>query len=539
MKRRTGSVRLWAAAFWLLVWEGASLALAATTGGRMLLLASPVQALGRLLALAGTAAFWQAVAFSSLRILGGFLLACALAAVLAPLAARFQWIRDLLSPLVAVVKAVPVVSFIILALIFFSSENLSLLISALMVFPPVYLNVLEGIGHTDRQLLEMARVLPAAAGHLPAGGAALFPLRRVIGAGPVLEVRRGGGGHRPACRVYRRGAVHRQGVLPDRRPLRLDGGDRDGIGDIRAAVPPPGGRRSEKGGQLMEIAVKHLCKSFGGRTVLRDLTFTAGPGITAVMAPSGTGKTTLLRILLGLERPDSGTVEGLAGKRLTAVFQEDRLLEHLSAEGNLRFVLGRVYDPAAARALLDRLGLPDTGAQPVREFSGGMKQRIVIAIALACEPKLILADEPTTALDVTIQAQMLGLINELQKRLNTAMILITHDLGVVAQTCEKVMVMYAGEAIEYGTAEDIFETTQRHPYTQGLFNAIPKLDENTKRLEAIEGMMADPTQKIEGCRFADRCKYATAACKKAQKMREVTPGHFIRCCRFDPPQSNT
>lgn len=158
MKRRTGSVRLWAAAFWLLVWEGASLALAATTGGRMLLLASPVQALGRLLALAGTAAFWQAVAFSSLRILGGFLLACALAAVLAPLAARFQWIRDLLSPLVAVVKAVPVVSFIILALIFFSSENLSLLISALMVFPPVYLNVLEGIGHTDVQLLEMARV---------------------------------------------------------------------------------------------------------------------------------------------------------------------------------------------------------------------------------------------------------------------------------------------------------------------------------------------------------------------------------------------
>ena len=158
MKRRTGSVRLWAAAFWLLVWEGASLALAATTGGRMLLLASPVQALGRLLALAGTAAFWQAVAFSSLRILGGFLLACALAAVLAPLAARFQWIRDLLSPLVAVVKAVPVVSFIILALIFFSSENLSLLISALMVFPPVYLNVLEGLGHTDRQLLEMARL---------------------------------------------------------------------------------------------------------------------------------------------------------------------------------------------------------------------------------------------------------------------------------------------------------------------------------------------------------------------------------------------
>ena len=162
--KRQRPVRLWAAAFWLLVWEGASLALAATTGGRMLLLASPVQALGRLLALAGTAEFWRAVAFSSARILGGFLLSCVLAVALAALAARLRWVRELLSPLVAVVKAVPVVSFIILALIFLSSENLSLLISGLMVFPPVYLNLLEGIEHADRQLLEMARVfrIPAA-----------------------------------------------------------------------------------------------------------------------------------------------------------------------------------------------------------------------------------------------------------------------------------------------------------------------------------------------------------------------------------------
>ena len=156
--KRQRPVRLWAAAFWLLVWEGASLALASTTGGRMLLLASPVQALGRLLALAATAEFWQAVAFSSLRILGGFFLSCVLAVALAALAARLRWVRELLSPLVAVVKAVPVVSFIILALIFLSSENLSLLISGLMVFPPVYLNLLEGIEHADRQLLEMARV---------------------------------------------------------------------------------------------------------------------------------------------------------------------------------------------------------------------------------------------------------------------------------------------------------------------------------------------------------------------------------------------
>lgn len=184
--------------------------------------------------------------------------------------------------------------------------------------------------------------------------------------------------------------------------------------------------------------------------------------------------------------------------------------------------------------MMELVGIPaNRKVEFPHQFSGGMKQRIVIAIALACEPKLILADEPTTALDVTIQAQMLGLINELQKRLGTAMILITHDLGVVAQTCEKVIVMYAGEAIESGSAEDIFESGQRHPYTQGLFNAIPKLDEESERLEAIEGAVADPTQKIEGCRFRERCKYATEKCKQKQDMREVSPGHKIRCCRFD------
>lgn len=189
--------------------------------------------------------------------------------------------------------------------------------------------------------------------------------------------------------------------------------------------------------------------------------------------------------------------------------------------------------------MMEMVGIPaNRKTEYPHQFSGGMKQRIVIAIALACEPKLILADEPTTALDVTIQAQMLGLIHDLQKRLGTAMILITHDLGVVAQTCEKVMVMYAGEAIEYGSAEDIFETEKRHPYTQGLFNAIPKLNEESSRLEAIDGMMADPTVKTEGCRFADRCKYAAEQCRKNQEMHEVSKGHFIRCCLYDMQSIN-
>ena len=176
---------------------------------------------------------------------------------------------------------------------------------------------------------------------------------------------------------------------------------------------------------MMEIVVRNLCKSFGGQAVLRDLSFTAGPGITCVMAPSGSGKTTLLRILLGLERPDSGTGEGLAGKRVSAVFQEDRLLEHLSAEGNLRFVLGREYDLKAARALLDRLDLPDTGAQPVREFSGGMKRRLALARALLAPFDVLLLDEPFTGLDQENRARALAAIRETAG--DRPVLLVTHD----------------------------------------------------------------------------------------------------------------
>ena len=175
----------------------------------------------------------------------------------------------------------------------------------------------------------------------------------------------------------------------------------------------------------MEIAVRNLCKSFGEQTVLRDLSFTAGPGITCVMAPSGSGKTTLLRILLGLERPDSGTVEGLAGKRLSAVFQEDRLLEHLSAGDNLRFVLGRDYDGEAARAMLARLGLPDTGAQPVREFSGGMKRRLALARALLVPFDALLLDEPFTGLDRENRERARAAI--LEAAGERPVLLVTHD----------------------------------------------------------------------------------------------------------------
>lgn len=189
--------------------------------------------------------------------------------------------------------------------------------------------------------------------------------------------------------------------------------------------------------------------------------------------------------------------------------------------------------------MMELVGIPaERKYEYPHQFSGGMKQRIVIAIALVCEPKLILADEPTTALDVTIQAQMLGLISDLQKRLNTAMILVTHDLGVVAQTCEKVAVMYAGECIEYGSAKAIFGNEKLHPYTKGLFNAIPKLNVESKRLEIIEGMVPDPSERIEGCRFAPRCKKCTEKCKVSPSMVKVSEDHFIKCHLYSCDQED-
>ncbi len=163
------------------------------------------------------------------------------------------------------------------------------------------------------------------------------------------------------------------------------------------------------------------------------------------------------------------------------------------------------------------------------QFSGGMKQRVVIAIALSCNPKLLIADEPTTALDVTIQAQVLDLMKQLKESYRTAMILITHDLGVVADICDTVAIMYAGEIVEYGTLEDIFNS-HRHPYTEGLFNSIPSIDSEQKTLKVIEGLTPDPTDLPSGCAFHPRCPYAAARCAEEHpEETRLSDTHYVRC----------
>lgn len=189
-----------------------------------------------------------------------------------------------------------------------------------------------------------------------------------------------------------------------------------------------------------------------------------------------------------------------------------------------------------AKEMLRLVGIPDTRAGDYpHQFSGGMKQRVVIAIALACSPKLLIADEPTTALDVTIQAQVLALMKDLIVNEDMAMLLITHDLGVVAEVCEDVAVMYAGRIIEVGTADDIFNHTM-HPYTEGLFDSLPNLKERGEELIPIKGLMPDPTNLPPGCAFAPRCPYAVDAC--SEKIPTLTPTvgsaeHRVACTRYE------
>ena len=291
-----------------------------------------------------------------------------------------------------------------------------------------------------------------------------------------------------------------------------------------------------------------------------DLSVARGQTL-GIVGESGSGKSVTSLAVMGLLPKDSAEVTGavtfdgtglldlpdralrdLRGNRMAMIFQEpmtslnpsytvgDQIIEALVRHRGLSGAAARTK----AIALLRRAGIPSP-AERIDDYphklSGGMRQRVMIAIALACDPELLIADEPTTALDVTIQAQILDLMRELKRTSDAAIILITHDLGVVAEVCDDVAVMYAGEIVERAPAEALFEAPE-HPYTVGLLASIPRLDERAERLAAIDGVLPDMSSPPLGCRFAARCPFVLEECRAAPPpVVDLGGGRWSRCFR--------
>lgn len=279
-----------------------------------------------------------------------------------------------------------------------------------------------------------------------------------------------------------------------------------------------------------------------------------------LVGETGAGKTTIALSIMGLlPVPPSRVVDGkiyldgkdmskmtekekrnIRGKKVSMIFQDPMTaLNPVMTVGAQIAEVVRIHDKLSraeallkAQEMLRTVGIPETRhSEYPHQFSGGMKQRVVIAMALACDPQLLIADEPTTALDVTIQAQVLELMRGLQRDFNTALLMITHDFGVVADICDSCAVIYAGEIVEYGTIEHVFDNPM-HPYTLGLFASLPTLDKDVHRLKSIRGLMSDPMALPKYCSFYDRCDYATPECKEVDPVPvEVEPGHIVKCLR--------
>ena len=323
--------------------------------------------------------------------------------------------------------------------------------------------------------------------------------------------------------------------------------------------------------QILKIENLHVKYVVDDETTfaVNGIGFTLNKGETlGIVGETGAGKTTTALSILRLLPKDTGIIykgsirfkdeditsateaqmRAIRGNLVSMIFQdpmtslnpvltvEDQIAEVLE----LHTDLGREQISARVDEILKLVGIePKRKTNYPHQFSGGMKQRVVIAIALACEPELLIADEPTTALDVTIQAQVLDLIEGLKKKLGTAMILITHDLGIVAETCDKVAIMYAGELIEYGLLEEIFDrNTPHHPYTEGLFGSIPDLKTRSARLNPIDGLMPDPTDLPPGCKFNPRCPKRGDICKSKDIPVYEKEGYKVKCVLFSADAQN-
>jgi len=314
------------------------------------------------------------------------------------------------------------------------------------------------------------------------------------------------------------------------------------------------------------LSVRDLTISFqtdhGDVPVTRNIGFTLAPGERlGVVGESGCGKSvtglSLMRLLPSSTARISGEVllEGrnlltlperemrrVRGRSIAMIFQEPMsaldpvfTIGHQIAEAYLsHFKAGRAEARERAIAVLDQVGI----ALPARrhdeyphQLSGGMRQRVMIAMALICQPKLLIADEPTTALDVTVQAQILKLLHDISEKTGTALLFITHDLGVVAETCTRMLTMYAGEVVENAPVNDVL-LRPRHPYTSGLLRSLPRLSERRAALPSIPGRVPSPGDMPPGCRFAPRCAHAQAPCAAPQALQALEqPTHAVRCCR--------
>jgi len=312
------------------------------------------------------------------------------------------------------------------------------------------------------------------------------------------------------------------------------------------------------------IKVEGLSVSFatprGELKAVRDVSIELQEGESlGVVGESGSGKTVLSRSIMGL-LPSTATrtgkitfqgeviselpkdkVRDLWGTGMAMVFQDPmtalnpvrRIGDQLTESLTVRLGLSKKDAKVRAIELLERVRIPDPKSM-MRKFpyqlSGGMRQRIMIAIAVSCKPEMLFADEPTTALDVTVQAQVLELITELRKEFNMAMILVTHDLGVVAGHTDKIAVMYAGDVVEYAPTRELF-ANMKMPYTEALLKSIPRLETPTgTRLPVIEGRLPDPTKNEPGCPFANRCAYVTDKCRAEKPpLTDGGNGHFYRC----------